>query len=293
MRIRFAVLLALLLAASSAACSRKGPAVIVGSQSGVEQQLVSEVIAQHLEKKLGKDAVTRNFALGASEVVHQQTLAGQVDLYPEYSGIALTSILKLSPTSDPAATREQVREFYKFRFQFEWLGPLGFDNRYQMVIRKSVSESERIVSLSGASERAKGWSLGLSADFQASSTGSTLLMKTYQIGMASPVRTASQVELYNGLLRGQFDLISGRVTDPQLQSPEFVGLNDDRQAFVPFECGIAVRSDTLQKFPGLAASLNELAGKFTNETMRTMNAEAGKGRSHAELAAAFLRSVGL
>src|ERR1044071_6646126 len=84
------------------------PLIVVGSKNFTEQLVLGEIIAQHLERKLGV-AVERKLSLGGTLLAHQALVKGSIDLYPEYTGTALTVILKQPPVSDPAQSFEQVR----------------------------------------------------------------------------------------------------------------------------------------------------------------------------------------
>src|SRR5205085_2973482 len=98
--------------------------LIVGSKNFTEQVILAELIAQHIETRLHVP-VERRFYLAGSYIAHQAVLADRVDIYPEYTGTALTAILKQAPNWDPNVVFNEVREQYGIRFHLTVITPLG------------------------------------------------------------------------------------------------------------------------------------------------------------------------
>src|SRR5947208_2141102 len=92
--------LALIAAVLTAACSRE-PRVRVASKNFTEQLVLGEIVAQHLENRL-HGHVSRKLDLGGTLLTQQAMVAGDIDVYPEYTGTALTAVLKQKPLKDPA-----------------------------------------------------------------------------------------------------------------------------------------------------------------------------------------------
>ena len=126
----------------------------VGSKNFTEQVILGEIAAQHVSLRLSQ-RVDRKLNLGGTLLAHQALVKGDLDLYPEYTGTALTSILKLPLSSDPAAVLAKVQAEYLARFNIHWLDPLGFNNTFAMVIRGEDARQYRIESLSDAARRAR------------------------------------------------------------------------------------------------------------------------------------------
>ena len=157
------------------ACS--GPRrIVVGSKNFTEQLILGEIIAQHLERRLSQK-VDRKLNLGGTLLAQQALLSGQIDLYPEYTGTALTAILKLPAARGAAQVLERVRAEYKSRWDIEWLLPLGFDNTFAMVISQDESRRGGFETLSQAAARKPGWRLGIGYEFQTREDGLPGLMK--------------------------------------------------------------------------------------------------------------------
>src|ERR1022692_2539643 len=152
---KLACVLALL---SGLGCSRARP-LTVGSKNFTEQIVLGEIVAQQLERRLG-GKVDRKLDLGGTLLAQQALRNGEIDLYPEYTGTALTAVLKLAPLSDPAAVLERVRAEYRKRWRLEWLHPLGFDNTFSLVVRGPAARPPGVSNPGGtppAANRAGPW----------------------------------------------------------------------------------------------------------------------------------------
>jgi len=274
-----------------ASCGGSKKPLIVGSKDGTEQTLLGEIVAQHLEHRLGR-AVQRRMGLGGTAVLYQAILSGEVGIYPEYTGLIESEILKEPADADPQIVLTRVHGQMDLA-QLELLDPLGFDNPTAMVV--SASGTEKIASLSDAADAAKTdrhWKLGLTYDFQSRSDGLQNLAP-YRLSLAAP-RILDPRQLFAGLEKGDVDMIAARATDGHLMSADWKILADDRKVFPSYEACLLVRKDLIAGEPGLRPALAELSGKFRADTMRKLNAEVDvEHRPLAAVAADFLTQAGL
>jgi len=273
-------------------CTRDQP-ITVGSKNFTEQVVLGEIVAQHLEHRLAR-RIDRKLNLGGTMLAHQALVRGEIDLYPEYTGTALTTILKLPPTSDPASTTALVRGEYQSRFGLQWMDPLGFNNTFAMVVRGDEARKYKIATLSDAARYAPGWTLGVGYEFQQRPDGLAGLLKTYQLPLHGTPKTMDLGLLYKALEQGQVSMVAGNATDGQLSVLNAVVLQDDQHYFPPYDCGLVVRPEILKDHPALQQALVELVGRFSNQTMRKLNHQVdGEHRPVREVAEQFLREAGL
>jgi osmoprotectant transport system substrate-binding protein len=217
-----------------------------------------------------------------------------LDLYPEYTGTALTSILKLPASSDPLAVLQTLRTEYERRFRLQWLDPLGFNNTFAMVIRGEDSRRANIHSLSDATKYVPGWRLGVGYEFQQRPDGLPGLLKTYPLPLKGSIQTMDLGLLYTALEQKQVDMVAGNATDGALAVLDVRVLDDDKHYFPPYQAAIVVRSAALASRPELAGVLKELSGKFSDAQMRTLNYQVdGRHRPIADVAQEYLRTAGL
>jgi glycine betaine/choline ABC-type transport system substrate-binding protein len=268
-------------------CSDSGGALRVGSKNFTEQVVLGEIIAQHLEHRLHQK-VERKLNLGGTLLAHQALLAGEIDLYPEYSGTALVAVLKESIQTDPAAVLKLVRAEYASRFHVAWLDSLGINNGFAMVVR---GENKKLETLSNAAKNPKPWALGVGYEFEQRVDGLKALQQVYAL-RSNAIKTMDLGLLYRALEDGQVTMIAANATDGLLSKLDVKVLDDDKHAFPPYELCIAAREDRLAAVPGLSAALAELTGKFTDRKMQDLNYQVdGRHRPVAEVAAEFLRST--
>jgi len=283
---------ALLIALVAAGCGRQA-SIVVGSKNFTEQLVLGEIIALHLERRLDVE-IDRKLNLGGTLLAHQALINGEIDLYPEYTGTALTAILKLPPAADPAQVLDQVRAQYRERFQVDWMEPLGFENTYAMVIRGEDARARNIGKLSEAAQWSGGWRLGAGYEFQQRPDGLPAVSSVYPIRWSDPPRFMDLGLLYQALAQKQVDMVAASSTDGMLSKLDAVVLADDRRAFPPYQAGIAARQETMRRFPALSGALRALSGRFSEEQMRRLNYEVDvEHRPLTEVAAAFLESAGI
>ncbi len=273
-----------------AGCGRSGR-LVVGAKGFTEQLILGEILAQHLERRL-KLQVDRKLTLGGTLLSHQALVNGELDLYPEYTGTALTAILKLPLSSDPAAVLEKVRAEYRSRWGVEWLDPLGFNNTFAMAIRGEEARRGGLETLSDAARRPAGWKLGMGYEFQQRPDGLAGLVKTYGLRLDGSPRSMDLGLLYKAMEQKQVDIISANATDGMLSVMDLKVLRDDKSYFPPYQAAVVARAASLAAHPGLREALAELSGAFTDQAMQKLNHEVdGKRRRAAEVAAEFLGTL--
>jgi osmoprotectant transport system substrate-binding protein len=277
---------ALLCAVFLASCNSKKP-IVVGSKNETEEMLLGEIVAQHLEHRLGQP-VERRSGLGDTAILYQSILSGVVGVYPEYTGLIESEILKEQANPDPQIVLTRVRGQMD-AMQIEVLDPLGFDNPSAMVIR--AQGAEQIASLSEAAKVTKRWKLGIPYDFQSRSDGFQALA-SYRLPLDAP-RTLDKKQLFAALAKGDVDMIATRATDGHL-TPEWKILADDQKVFPPYQACLMVRKELIAAETGLRAALAELSGKIHADTMQKLNAQVDlMNRPLAMVAADFLAQAGL
>ncbi len=280
----------LIAAAVLGGCGRSDR-LVVGSKNFTEQVILGEIIAQHLEQRLGQ-RVERKLNLGGTLLSHQALANGQIHLYPEYTGTALTAILKLPLESDPAAVLQKVRDQYRSRWRLEWLDPLGFNNTFAMAIHGEEARRSNIETISDAARRPGGWTLGMGYEFQQRPDGLDGLVKTYGLALRQAPRSMDLGLLYKAMEQKQVDMIAANATDGMLSVMNLKVLQDDKKYFPPYQAAIVVGAAALEKQQGLRGALLELSGKFTDQTMQKLNYEVdGKHRRVPEVAKEFLQAL--
>ena len=290
---RRALFLLLVIACSLLSGCRRHPRIVVGSKNFTEQIILGELIAQQIENKTHLP-VERRFYLGGTYIAHQGILAGRIDIYPEYTGTALTAILKEQPSSDRKAVFDRVKSGYERRYHLTLGPPLGFNDTFAIEIRGEDARRLRLQTLSQAGAYSPGWRPGFGYEFMERPDGYRGLVATYGLRFAASPRIMDLGLLTRALKDHQVDLIAGNMTDGLIPALDLAVLEDDKRYFPPYEAVPVVREQTLVEHPEIRQALEGLAGKISDGEMRQLNYQVdGKKRDVKELVAEFLRSKGL
>lgn len=271
-----------------ASCSPPRPDhPVIGAKNFTEQVILGELLAQEIEAQSGLK-VERRFYLAGSYICNQALVSGRIDAYVEYTGTALTAILKQPVSRDPDAVLDTVRRLYATRDDVTVGEPLGFENTFAMVIRGDDAKRLNLSTLSQAAQYTPKWHLGVGYEFEQRPDGLPGLSAEYNLHFAGPPRTMDLGLLYRALTAHQVDMIAANSTDGPIQALGLMALQDDRHYFPPYQAVPLVRNKSLHRWPQIAQALHALAGKVTADDMRAMNeAVDGQHRDPAEVVREF------
>ena len=279
----------LVLLATASGCARHD-AIVVGSKNFSEQVILGEMIAQQIERTTNLK-VQRKLNLGGSFICHNAITAGEIDVYPEYTGTALTAILKDAPANDPRQVYLRVQVAYR-ALQLQWMEPFGFNNTFAILIRGEEARRLGIKTISEAAAHTPKWKAGFGYEFMERKDGFPGLASAYGLRFAETPKTMDLSLTYRALAEKQVDFIAGNSTDGLISALDLFSLQDDLRYFPPYEAAPVVRVEILRQHPELQAVFHSLAGKINDDTMRSLNyAVDGKHRDVREVVAEFLGNV--
>lgn len=254
-----------------AACRQPSrPRIVIGSKFFTEQVILAEFLSQHIEARTGIP-VERKANLGGTLLVHKALLAGDLDLYVEYTGTALTAVLNETPTGDSAAVYQRVRQQYAQRFHLEVTDPLGFENTFVMVIRGDDAQRFNLRRSSDLAPFAPKWRIAFGYELLERPDGFPGWSARYNLHFAGQPHMMDPGLVYRALVDHQVDIVVGNSTDGLIESLGLVALEDDRHYFPPYDAVPIVRQSTLAQFAQLRPALADLAGKLTAADMRHLN----------------------
>jgi osmoprotectant transport system substrate-binding protein len=267
--------------------------IVVGSKNFTESFLLGEIFAQQIEGHTNLK-VDRRFYLAGTYICQQAILSGRIDLYPEYTGTALTAILKQQASGERAEVYQRVKSEYEHRFGLT-LGPaLGFNDTFAMEIRGEDARRLNVKTLSQAAAFAPQWRAGFGYEFMERPDGYRGLVATYGLHFAEQPRIMDLGLLARALKDHQIDLAGGNTTDGLIPVLGLFVLEDDRHYFPPYEAVPVIRQQTLQQYPEVAKVLAQLSGKISDDEMQRLNyAVEGQHRDATEVAHEFLKSKNL
>jgi len=263
--------------------------IVIGSKNFTEQLILGELIAQHIEARTHL-TVERKFYLAGTYICQQAILGGRIDIYPEYTGTALTAILKQTPEGSPQLVYDKVKAEYASQFHLVAGSPLGFNDTFAIEIRGEDARRLGLTTISQAAAHTPQWRAGFGYEFMERPDGYKGLASTYGLRFAASPRIMDLGLLARALKDKQIDLAAGNTTDGLIPVLDLFVLEDDRHYFPPYEAVPIVREETLQRHPEVKQALDELAGKISDQEMRELNyAVDGQHRDAAEVVKEFLK----
>ncbi len=266
--------------------------IVVGSKNFTEQLVLGEIIAQQIENHTHLP-VERRFYLAGTYICQQAILAGRIDIYPEYTGTALTAVLKEKPDSDRAKVYQAVKAEYARRFSLAVGQPLGFDDTFAIEIRGDDARRLGLTTISQVASFAPRWRAGFGYEFMERPDGYKDWAATYGLHFAEPPRIMDLGLLDRALKDKQVDLIAGNMTDGLIPAFDFYVLADDRHYFPPYEAVPIIRQQTIAVHPEISQTIDQLAGKISDDEMRALNyAVDGQHKDVKQVVKEFLRTTG-
>jgi osmoprotectant transport system substrate-binding protein len=284
---------ALILAASVLVVSGCSPSrsdrIVVGSKNFTESLILGEIMAQQIEAHTHLK-VERRFYLAGTYICHQGMLSGRIDVYPEYTGTALTAILKQKPDGEARQVYERVKSEYEKRFRLTLAPAFGFNNTFAMEVRGEDARRLNVKTLSQAAAHAPQWRAGFGYEFMERPDGYRGLAAVYGLHFAGQPRVMDLGLLARALRDHQIDIAAGNATDGLIPTLDLFVLEDDRRYFPPYEAIPVIRSETLKQHPESGLALAQLGGKISDQEMRQLNyAVDGQRRDVKDVVREFLQ----
>jgi len=265
--------------------SGKSKTITVGSKDFTESVILAEILAQTLEKQ--GVLVTRQFELGG-DLAHKGLLAGEIDVYPEYTGTAYTAILGHKPVTDPQAVYDQTKSEYADKFSLAVSPTLGFANDFAILVRGDVARTKNLKTISDAVSQAHTWQAGFGQDFMSRADGYPGFSRVYGFAFARQPREMDLSLTYRALQTGELDIIAGNSTDGLIAALDLFQLEDDKRYFPPYQAVFIARQDVTGT---LNDTFEKLRNAISTDEMRRLNYEVdGKKRTPKDVAAEWLRN---
>lgn len=282
--------LGMLVAAAALPSCGAGNAIRVGSKNFTESFVIAEIYAQALEAKGLR--VDRRFDLGSVQIATEALQRGDIDLYPEYTGTALTDVLHEPPERTAAAIYATVKSSYLIRYDAVWLTPSPMNDSQGLATTRAIATKYRIATLSQLAPLAAQLRLATIQEFLVRPDGLPGLQRVYGGFHFKRTRTYDIGLKYDALLDGAADIATAFTTDGAIAVNDLVVLVDDRHLWPPYNVAPVVRRTTLTSTPQIATILNAVSPHITDVAARAMNAAVERDKADpADVAAKFLAGI--
>jgi osmoprotectant transport system substrate-binding protein len=285
----------------------QGAPVRIGSKDFTEQLILGEMYAQLLEH--ASIPVERKLNLGGTEVAQKALVAGEIDLYPEYTGTGLTVILKLPIESVTAATPgaatpaaasvdqrvyDIVSAEYKKQFDLIWLDQSAFNDTQALAVKRAFSEEKGVKTISDLAKVAGDLTIVAPSDFVERPDGLKGLEDFYGMKFGNVLSVAPGIR-YQALEGDQAQVVLAFGTDGQVARMDLVLLKDDKGLWPPYHVAPVVRNATLTAYPAIPDTLNPVAPLLTDAVMSGLNWKVdGPDKAEVEdVVREFLQGQGL
>jgi len=277
---------------TACAPSAKGDVIRVGSKDFTEQFILGEMYALMLEDAGFK--VERKLNLGSTPVAQKALESDELDLYPEYTGTGLLTVLKEEVRSDPAEVFQIVYDGYLANFDLVWLDPAPMNNTQALAMTRDGASMYGIVTISDMAANAGELVMAGPPEFQEREDGLPGLKAGYGDFTLKEYKSVDKGLRYQALVEGQADVVVSFGTDGEISAFDLLLLEDDKGLFPPYQVAPVVRKDVIDENPGVADTLNKLSPLLTDSIMQSLNYEvSGNQREPADVAKEFLQQQGL
>ena len=268
-----------------------GGDIVIASKGFTEQDILVELLAQQIEAT--SDLKVDRRTLKGTKLCHEALVAGKIDAYIEYTGTALTTILKKSVIDDPRKVYNSVKQGYEKQFNLEVTQPLGFENTYAVIVRGETAKKYNLKTISEAVKYASDWDIGIGFEFAEREDGLPGLIEAYNLQLQG-TKSMDLGLIYRALTQELVDVVVNNSTDGQIARLGLVILKDDKKYFPPYEAAPIVNKESLKKYPQLQKPLSQLSGILTADEMQQLNYEVeGELRKIAEVVSEFRQAKGL
>jgi glycine betaine/choline ABC-type transport system substrate-binding protein len=262
-------LIATAIVASAALAGRSAGSIVVGSKNFTEQLILGEILAQTIERETGL-SVQRRLNLGGTLICDRALLGGDIDVYVEYTGTALTAIFHQPAANDSQTVFATVRDSYAGTGRTV-LRPLGFNNTFAILIRGRDARERGLRTIEDAAREAPRWRAGFGYEFLERPDGYRGLAKMYGLRFLETPQVMDLNLSYRALASGQVDLIAGDATAGLIKGLDLFRLEDNRRYFPPYDAVPVARAETLLRYPQVRRALEGLAGRISAADMQAMN----------------------
>lgn len=270
--------------------SSKESTIRVGSKDFTENLIVAELYALALEDAGYR--VERKLNIAGS-VVHTSITNDEIDLYPEYTGTGLITILQMDPLTDAGEVYQTVKEEYEKQFHLTWLDYAQANDGQGLFVSKRVSDEYGITTISDLQKNASKLRFASQGEFDEREDGMPGLEKIYGKFDWKSSKIYDNGLKYEIVDNDEADAAPAYTTEGRLaETDKYVLLEDDKHMWPPYNLAPVVRDEALSENPDIADILNKVDETLDTETITALNSKVEIDKEEYEdVAAEYWESI--
>lgn len=267
--------------------------IVIAGKLGSEPEILINMYKLLIEEETDLNVELKP-GLGKTSFVFNALKTGSIDVYPEFTGTAISEFLKETASStDSEEVYNQAAKGMMDKFEMKLLEPMKYNNTYALAVPKEIADTFQLKNISDLKKAEQDIIAGFTLEFEDREDGYRGIQKKYGINF-SKVTTMEPKLRYFAIKSGDITLVDAYSTDSELQQYNLVVLEDDMKLFPPYQGAPLVKKETLEKYPELEQALNKLAGQITDDEMRQMNYQVNvEGISAHQVAKDYLTKKNL
>ncbi|MGY3188029.1 osmoprotectant update ABC transporter permease/substrate-binding subunit OpuFB [Lysinibacillus sp. TE18511] len=267
--------------------------IVIAGKLGSEPEILINMYKLLIENETDL-TVQLKPGLGKTSFVFNALKSGSIDIYPEFTGTAISEFLKEEAiNNNQEDVYHQAKEGMMNKFGMVMLSPMKYNNTYALAVSKEMAETYDLQSISDIKPIQETIKAGFTLEFNDREDGYLGIQNRY--GITLPNITTMEPKLrYQAIETGNIDLLDAYSTDSEIRQYNLQVLVDDQQLFPPYQGAPLLRKETLDKYPEIETALNKLANRITDDEMREMNYQVNvEGKNVEDVAREYLMKAGL
>lgn len=267
--------------------------IIIAGKLGAEPEILINMYKMLIEHETDLKVQLKP-GLGKTSFVFNALKSGSIDIYPEFTGTAISEFLKEEAiNNNQEDVYHQAQEGMMNKFDMVMLSPMKYNNTYALAVSKQMAETYHLQTISGIKPIQEKIKAGFTLEFNDREDGYLGIQKNYGISLSN-ITTMEPKLRYQAIESGNIDLLDAYSTDSEIRQYHLQVLEDDQQLFPPYQGAPLLRNETLEKYPEIEAALNKLANQITDDEMREMNYRVNvDGQNIEDVAREYLIKAGL
>ncbi|MGM9903165.1 glycine betaine/carnitine/choline ABC transporter [Enterococcus sp. 10A9_DIV0425] len=265
----------------------------LGAEPDILIQMYKELIEENSEVEV---ELKPNF--GKTSFLFSALENDQIDIYPEFTGTVLESLVKVPDTLKKQKltkeeTYKEANRLLNDQFEMTLLPPMAYQNTYALALKNDFAKENQLTTISDLAKIENQIKAGFTLEFIDRSDGYKGIQELYQLDFPS-VQSMEPSLRYQAITNGDVNLVDAYSTDSELKQYDLVTLEDDQGLFPAYQGAPLMKQKFAKEHPEIVKSLEKLSNKITEEQMRTMNYQVNvEKKQPAEVAHEFLLNEGL